>query len=160
MSTEVETPVVAPAVTEDKKEIIEEEAAKAAEEAKAAAEKKDEEKKPEEADKKARLTSTQTPFFRAPTFLLPTSCKRHKWPQTTMYTASQIIFWCSFSRGLIRFDPLFQLWKPLSHLEKILIGQGVNSISICFFSYHSARKWKSAWKPYKKLISEAVYISG
>jgi len=54
MSTEVETPVVAPAVvTEDKKEIIEEEAAKAAEEAKAAAEKKDEEKKPEEADKKA-----------------------------------------------------------------------------------------------------------
>ena len=66
MSTEVETPVVAPAVTEDKKEIIEEEAAKAAEEAKAASEKKDEEKKPEEADKKARITSTQAPFFWAP----------------------------------------------------------------------------------------------
>ena len=70
MSTEVETPVVAPAVTEDKKEIIEEEAAKAAEEAKAAAEKKDEEKKPEEADKKARLTSTQTPFFLGPYFFI------------------------------------------------------------------------------------------
>ena len=60
MSTEVETPVVAPAVTEDKKEIIEEEAAKAAEEAKAAAEKKDEEKKPEEADKKVGLNQ---PFW-------------------------------------------------------------------------------------------------
>ena len=72
MSTEVETPVVAPAVTEDKKEIIEEEAAKAAEEAKAAAEKKDEEKKPEEADKKARLTSTQIyPFFGPLLFYYP-----------------------------------------------------------------------------------------
>ena len=70
MSTEVETPVVAPAVTEDKKEIIEEEAAKAAEEAKAAAEKKDEEKKPEEADKKARLTSTQIYLFLGPYFFI------------------------------------------------------------------------------------------
>ena len=66
MSTEVETPVVAPAVTEDKKEIIEEEAAKAAEEAKAAAEKKDEEKKPEEADKKARLTLQPKHHFFGP----------------------------------------------------------------------------------------------
>jgi len=50
--TEVETPVVAPVVTDDKKEIIEEEAAKAEAE-KAEAEKKDEEKKDTEEDKES-----------------------------------------------------------------------------------------------------------
>jgi len=52
--TEVETPVTAPVVTDDKKEIIEEEKAKELEEAKEAAEKKDEEKKESGSPKKEK----------------------------------------------------------------------------------------------------------